>query len=328
MPEALFDAVHQGAVHRVAKIDLTPGVAFSPVSGAREHDLLRSRSFGETAMPAAFLGTRRLIRVSGKDSADFLQGLITTDVASLTETAARPAALLTPQGKILFDFLIWRTDDGFLIDVDGNNRDAFIKRLTLYKLRAAVQITAEPEEGVTVFWDEGDIEGAVEDARFLKAGVRVLRKAGHHGDGPDSAYRAQRIAHGIAMSGFDYALQDAFPHDVLLDLNDGVSFRKGCFVGQEVVSRMKHRGTARRRPVIVSAAAPLPPTGTELTAGGKPIGTLGTVIGPQALAIVRIDRAGEAIASGALILAGDVPVTLSLPAWSGLSFPDSAEAEA
>ena len=104
-------------------------------------------------------------------------------------------------------------------------------------------------------------------------------------------------------------------------------FRKGCFIGQEVVSRMKHRGTARKRPVIVSAAAPLPPTGTELTAGGKPIGTLGTVIGPQALAIVRIDRVGEAMASGALILAGDVPVTLSLPAWSGLTFPDSANAE-
>lgn len=279
-------------------------------------------------MPAAFLGNRRLVRVSGKDSADFLQGLITTDVDTLSATAARPAALLTPQGKILFDFLIWRDGDGFLIDIDSASREAFIKRLTLYKLRAAVEIEALADEGVTVFWDEGEIDGAVEDGRFLKAGMRVLRKAGHHGDGPESAYRALRITHGITMSGFDYTLQDAFPHDVLLDLNEGVSFRKGCFVGQEVVSRMKHRGTARRRPVIVSAAAPLPPTGTDLTAGGKPIGALGTVIGPQALAIVRIDRAGEAIAAGSLILAGDVPVTLALPAWSGLAFPDRADAEA
>lgn len=277
-------------------------------------------------MPAAFLGNRRLIRVSGKDSADFLQGLITTDIATLTDMA-RPAALLTPQGKILFDFLIWRDGDSFLIDIDDANVEAFVKRLSLYKLRAAVTIEALPTEGVTVFWDEGDIDGAVVDGRFLTAGVRVLRKPGHHGDGPESAYRAQRIAHGIVMSGFDYALQDAFPHDVLMDMNEGVGFRKGCFIGQEVVSRMKHRGTARKRPVIVSAAAPLPPTGTELTAGGKPIGTLGTVIGPQALAIVRIDRVGEAMASGALILAGDVPVTLSLPAWSGLTFPDSANAE-
>jgi len=277
-------------------------------------------------MPAAFLGSRRLVRVSGKDCADFLQGLITTDVATLAD-AARPSALLTPQGKILFDFLIWRDGEDFLVDIDGANAEAFVKRLGLYKLRAAVTIEALPPEGVTVFWDEGEVDGAVVDGRFLTAGVRVLRKPGHHGDGPESAYRAQRIAHGIVMSGFDYALQDAFPHDVLMDMNEGVGFRKGCFIGQEVVSRMKHRGTARKRPVIVSAAAPLPPTGTELTAGGKPIGTLGTVIGPQALAIVRIDRAGEAIASGTLVLAGDVPVTLTLPAWSGLAFPDSADAE-
>lgn len=275
-------------------------------------------------MPAAFLGSRRLIRVSGRDCAGFLQGLITADVDALSKTVAQPAALLTPQGKILFDFLIWRDGDGFLIDVDGASRDAFVKRLTLYKLRAAVEIEPLAAEGVTVFWDEDAPQDAVEDGRFLTAGVRVLRKPGRHGEGPESAYRAQRIAHGIVMSGFDYAPQDAFPHDVLMDLNGGVSFRKGCFVGQEVVSRMKHRGTARRRPVIVSASAPLPPTGTEITAGGKPIGALGTVIGPQALAIVRIDRAGEAIASGALVLAGDVPVTLALPAWSGLSFPDSA----
>lgn len=280
-------------------------------------------------MPAAFLATRRTIRVSGPDCTAFLQGLITADVEALLPGVAQPAALLTPQGKILFDFLIWHDGDGFIIDIDAANIDAFIKRLTLYRLRAAVDIKAMPEQGATVFWDDGAVEGAVEDGRFLAAGIRVLRKPGHHDDGPESTYRALRITQGIAMSGFDYALQDAFPHDVLMDLNGGVAFKKGCFVGQEVVSRMKHRGTARRRPVVVSAAAPLPPTGTEVMAGGKPIGTLGSVIGPQALAILRIDRAGEALASGALILAGDVPVTLSLPAWTGLTFPEGAgESEA
>ena len=278
-------------------------------------------------MPAAHLDVRRLIGVSGRDCADFLQGLITADVAGVVETIAQPAALLTPQGKILFDFLIWRRGDGFVIDIDVSLADAFIRRLMLYRLRAAVDIALLDDDGITVFWDEGAIEGAVEDGRFRAAGVTVLRKPGHQADGRESAYRALRIVNGIVMSGFDYALSDVFPHDVLMDLNGGVAFRKGCFIGQEVVSRMKHRGTARKRPVIVSAAAPLPPSGTELTAGGKPIGTLGTVIGPQALAIVRIERAREAIASGALILAGDVPVTLALPAWSGLTFPDSADAE-
>ncbi|MCX8999071.1 folate-binding protein YgfZ [Rhizobiaceae bacterium BDR2-2] len=275
-------------------------------------------------MPATFLGHRRLIRVSGKECADFLQGLITADAEDLAPGFARPAALLTPQGKILFDFLFWRDGDGFVIDIDTGSSEAFIKRLMLYRLRAAVDIALLPDEGITVFWDEGEMDGAIEDGRFKVAGVRVLRKPGRHGEGPESAYRALRIAHGIAMSGFDFALQDAFPHDVLMDLNEGVAFRKGCFVGQEVVSRMKHRGTARRRTVIVSASAPLPPGGTEITANGKPIGTLGTVIGAQALAIVRIDRAGEAIAAGTLILAGDVPVSLTLPAWSGLTFPDGA----
>lgn len=106
-----------------------------------------------------------------------------------------------------------------------------------------------------------------------------------------------------------------------MDVNDGVSFRKGCFVGQEVVSRMKHRGTARRRVVTVSAGGALPASGTEITADGKPVGTLGTVCGNRALAIVQIDRIADALASGTPLLAETVPVTVALPAWSGLSFP-------
>ena len=272
----------------------------------------------------AELADRGVVAVTGPEAASFLNGLLTSDIAALAPGRAGYAALLTPQGKILFDFLFWRDGDGFIIDIDANARDAFIKRLMLYRLRAAVEIAPVGDEGVTVYWDEGDVAGAVEDGRFRAAGLAVFRKAGHHADGRESAYRALRIAHGIAMSGFDYALSDAFPHDVLMDLNGGVSFRKGCFVGQEVVSRMKHRGTARRRPVMVSASAPLPPSGTELFADGKPLGTLGTVIGAQALAIVRIDRVGAALAAGIPIHAGDVPVTLSLPDWTGLAFPEEA----
>lgn len=134
-----------------------------------------------------------------------------------------------------------------------------------------------------------------------------------------------RIAHGIAISGLDFALQDAFPHDVLMDLNGGLSFKKGCYVGQEVVSRMQHRGTARRRVVTVSAATALPATGTEITAAGKPLGTLGSVSGGSGLAIVRIDRAGAAMAEGTPLLAGGAPVSLALPQWSGLVFPASAD---
>ncbi|MEK1900728.1 MAG: folate-binding protein, partial [Rhizobium sp.] len=179
-------------------------------------------------------------------------------------------------------------------------------------------------EGVTVAWGENKVENR-RDSRFAKAGITLTRTPGQHGDDTEALYQTLRIANGIAVSGLDFALQDAFPHDVLMDLNGGLGFRKGCYVGQEVVSRMQHRGTARRRVVTVSAGTALPASGTEITANGKPVGMLGSVEGSSGLAIVRIDRAGEAMASGTPLLAGDVSVTLSLPAWSGLSFPTSSD---
>jgi len=276
-------------------------------------------------MPAAHLPDRSLIRIAGPDAHDFLQALITTDVAAIPPEEARPGALLTPQGKILFDFLIWRDGDGFVIETESGQREAFVKRLTMYRLRAPITIAALPDEGVTVSWgDELSGTPAVVDGRFLKAGIRLERRPGRHGTGAEADYHALRVVSGIVTSGDDYALQDIFPHDALLDLNGGLSFRKGCYVGQEVVSRMQHRGTARKRVVMVSANTALPPTGTELTVGGKPIGTLGSVSGTSGLAIVRIDRAGEALHAGMPILAGETVVTLALPAWSGLTFPVAA----
>lgn len=275
-------------------------------------------------MPAVFLKDRSLVAVGGPEAQSFLQNLITTDIVSLGEHEARPGALLTPQGKILFDFLIWPDGDGFIIETDAGQRDALTKRLTMYKLRAAVTLSPG-EDGVTVSWAEAAGAEGIADSRFAKAGIALLRRPGKHGNDDAALYDALRIAHGIVTSGSDFALQDAFPHDVLMDFNGGLSFKKGCYVGQEVVSRMQHRGTARRRAVTVCAEAPLPESGTEITAGGKPVGSLGSVAGRQGLAIVRIDRAGEAMASGTPLLAGATPVSLSLPKWSGLSFPSTAD---
>jgi folate-binding protein YgfZ len=276
-------------------------------------------------MTKAYLPTRSLIRISGKDAQDFLHSLITTDIEGLPEKEARPGALLTPQGKILFDFIIWRDGEGFVVETDTAQRDALMKRLMMYKLRAAVDLAALPEDGVTVFWDDEADQGAVVDSAFAKAGIALSRKPGQHADDRMDAYQALRITAGLVVSGNDYALQDAFPHDILLDKNGGLSFRKGCYVGQEVVSRMQHRGTARRRVAHVTAEAALPAAGTEVTANGKPVGTLGSVSDRQALAIVRIDRVGDAVANGVPLLAGDVPVTIELPAWTGLTFPAEAE---
>ena len=274
-------------------------------------------------MPAVFLKDRSLLFVSGADAQSFLQNLITTDIDSLEADEARPGALLTPQGKILFDFMIWQNGDGYTVETDAEQRDGLLKRLTMYKLRAAVTLAPGTEGGVTVSWGEG-AEG-VRDSRFAKAGVTLTRRPGKHGDDAKALYDALRISHGIVTSGSDFALQDAFPHDVLMDFNGGLSFRKGCYVGQEVVSRMQHRGTARRRVVTVSAATALPEAGTEITAAGKPVGTLGSVEGGSGLAIVRIDRAGAAMVAGTPLLAGETPVSLVLPEWSGLVFPASAD---
>ncbi|MCQ2004759.1 YgfZ/GcvT domain-containing protein [Rhizobium sp. NRK18] len=279
-------------------------------------------------MPKAHLEDRRLIRISGPDAESFLQNLITTDIAGLGAAEARPGALLTPQGKIMFDFMIFRTGDGFMIETDATQVETLLRRLMMYKLRANVTLAAEDNDGVTVVWGEDAPEGAVADSRFVTAGTPLYRLPGKLCDGDSQAFEVLRIGHGITVSGKDFALQDAFPHDVLMDRNGGLSFKKGCYVGQEVVSRMQHRGTARRRPAIVTAESGSLSPDTPLTAAGKPVGTIGSVSGSSAIAIVRIDRVGVALAAGTPILAGDTPVTLALPQWSGLSFPTDAADEA
>ncbi len=270
------------------------------------------------------LPDRAIVTVSGQDAQDFLQALITTDLDLLEDGEARPGALLTPQGKILFDFMVMRDGGTIRLETGADQAEALLKRLTMYKLRAPISLSLTVPAAVTIHFDE--TPGTYRDARFTKAGQTVYRAYGAETETTGTAeYERLRIANGIAVSGADYTLQDAFPHDVLMDRNGALSFKKGCYVGQEVVSRMQHRGTARRRVVIVTSGTALPATGTALTVKGRSIGSLGSVIGSSGLAIVRIDKAGEAMASGEPILAGDVAVTLVLPAWTGLEFPAEAD---
>ena len=275
-------------------------------------------------MPSVTLSGRAFLRVSGKDAEAFLQSLITTNLPDLQENEIRPGALLTPQGKILFDFLIHRDGaDALVIETTEDQRDALLKRLTMYKLRAAVDLAVLEASEATVSWDSAEAD-APRDYRFAKAGLDISRRAGGGGTDDAALYDILRIEAGLPEAGSDYALSDAFPHDVLLDLSGGLSFRTGCYVGQEVVSRMQHRGTARRRPVIVKGETALPAKGTALLADGKPIGTLGSVSGMLGLAIVRIDRAADAINGGTPITADGAPVTVELPQWTGLDFPEQA----
>ncbi|MEI9424695.1 folate-binding protein YgfZ [Mesorhizobium sp. Cs1299R1N1] len=284
-------------------------------------------------MPFALLKDRALISVSGPDAEHFLQNILTTDLDALGNGDAKPGALLTPQGKILFDFLISRAgENAFRIECRADVSDDFIRRLMLYKLRAKVEIANSEQTLVTVAWGKESIASendstAVADGRFGDETVTRFY-VGTADTGDIAAWQAFRIARGIAESGSDYALGDAFPHDVLLDEMGGVGFKKGCYVGQEVVSRMQHRGTARRRVLIVQAGLPLPAAGAELTVGGRPVGTLGSTATLTGLAIARIDRVKAALDAGQPVLADDVPVTLTIPAWAKFSFPqETAGAE-
>lgn len=280
-------------------------------------------------MPALILTDRTTLHVDGAEAEHFLQNLITTNVETLTTGRVQAAALLTPQGKILFDFLVSRApESGFHLDIDTKLTDDFLKRLTLYKLRAKVSFDRLAETPVIAGWDDPLPHGALLDGRFPpSAGVWRLY-GGNAGLGAEHAdWDRLRIAYGVAESGSDYAVSDVFPHDLLMDKNHGVDFRKGCYVGQEVVSRMHHRGTARRRVVSVKCEGRLPESGTSLMAGDKPVGALGTVVADQALAIVRTDRVADALAANIPITADGVAVTLTLPDWTGLSFePDNQPA--
>lgn len=284
-------------------------------------------------MPLAHLNDRALIFVSGPDAEHFLQNILTTDLDALTASEAKPGALLAPQGKILFDFLISRAGENtFRLECRADVADDFLRRLTLYRLRAKVEIAKQDQALVTVAWGDDSTASHSDSTSFTDARFRaplVKRSyAGSAAGGDADAWLALRIANGVAESGSDYQLGDAFPHDVLLDETGGVGFGKGCYVGQEVVSRMHHRGTARRRVLIAAAEAPLPITGTELTVDGRPVGVLGSVAGKTGLAIARIDRVKAAVDAGRPVMAGDISVTLAIPPGAKFTFPqEPASAE-
>jgi folate-binding protein YgfZ len=286
-------------------------------------------------MPTALLDDRAILTVTGEDAEHFLQNILTVDLDALELGVAKPGALLTPQGKILFDFLISRRDGGFDLECRAAIADDFLLRLMMYRLRAKVAIAKQDQGLVAVGWghdssapdagsgDAGTTVTRLRDARFMDEPVERIY-GGASNAASAAEWNAFRIASGVPESGDDYALGDAFPHDVLLDQNGGVGFRKGCYVGQEVVSRMQHRGTARRRFLIAGGKTALPAPGTEITAGGRTIGAMGSVSGMKGLALVRIDKVKGALDEGVPILAGDVELSLSIPGWAGFAYPETA----
>ena len=265
------------------------------------------------------LSERGVLRISGPQCEAFLQDLVSNDVTALASGGARYAALLTPQGKILFDMIIIATDDdgarGFLIDCPREQAAELAKRLGFYRLRAKVTIDNRSDEmAVLACLDAApQIDGiVVPDPRSDALGYRayVPREYARAAEIDASAYEARRIAVGVPKGGVDFAYGDAFPHEANLDLINGVDFTKGCYVGQEVVSRMQHRGTTRKRIVKVAFSGDAPPPGTEIKAGDILIGTMGSSAGTHGLAIVRVDRVEEAKAAGERLVAGGIPLLI------------------
>ena len=262
---------------------------------------------------------RAVFRFSGVDAHKLINDVVTGPIPS-REGPAAWWALLSPQGKILAEGLAGWADDALWLDVHQSVADDFLKRMKMYRLRAQVAIDDLRQSHRAGFSRDGghDTIAHADHRGTQPLGWRIIAPAGETSAWvEDAAYDRARIAAGLAEQGADFPAGEAFAHDIGLDMLNGIDFAKGCYVGQEVVSRMKHRGTARRRPVIVSGTDA--PAGTPVILAGREAGTIGKAVDGHAVAILRLDR----IADPAAATVDGQPVTLSLPAWATYQFGDS-----
>jgi folate-binding protein YgfZ len=287
-------------------------------------------------MKAALLTDRGVIAVKGNDARRLLNGLLTTDIAVVGPGIARFAALLSPQGKIAVDGFVAQgpSDDTLMIDCPRALTARLVERLNFYKLRAKAQIEDVSDQiGVLAAWDgTGKLRGGVvfDDPRLPALGLRVILEP----QGAEAAaaelgaqltdpqpYEAHRIALGIPSGGLDFAYGDAYPHEADMDQLNGIDFEKGCYVGQEVVSRMEHRGRIRTRVVPVSYAGSPPQVGTPVRAGGKAVGTMGSTAAGRGLALLRLDRVEEALTASLTLEADGINLAVVRPSWARFALP-------
>ncbi|WEK03021.1 MAG: folate-binding protein [Candidatus Devosia phytovorans] len=267
---------------------------------------------------------RAVFRFSGPDAHKLLNDVVTGHVPA-TERPAAWWALLSPQGKILAEGTAGWAEDALWLDVHQTVADDFFKRMKMYRLRAQVVID-DLRDTHRVGFSETALPGAIshQDQRgSVTLGQRIIAPVEATADWVDdpTPYRAARLGAGIAEQGDDFPANDTFAHDIALDILDGVDFKKGCYVGQEVVSRMKHRGTARRRPVLVTGVDA--PVGSSVAANGRDAGTLGQVVHGASVAVLRLDR----ITDPAAVTVEGKPVTVTLPAWATYAFGEAPAEE-
>jgi folate-binding protein YgfZ len=288
-------------------------------------------------MAAVLLSDRAVVRVTGDDAARFLNGIVTSAVENLAPGAALFTALLTPQGKIVVDFYAVAVEPeaggGFVLDAPAALADELVKKLNFYRLRAKVEVEARPDLAVAVALDRrppDDLGLVYLDPRDAGLGWRVvLPAAGAEAELAAAGlkivdaqnWQGRRISLGIPEGGKDFVYGDTFPHEANMDLLGGVDFHKGCFIGQEVVSRVERRDVARRRVVPVAFADAAPEPGIEVKAGDRAVGYMGSAAGRLGLALLRLDRVDEAMKEGGRLVAGGVELKLVKPDWATFPFP-------
>lgn len=293
-------------------------------------------------MQVALLPDRGVVKVAGDDARGFLNGLVTNDMGKVAPGKPRFAALLTPQGKIIIDFIVAEAaindGGGFFLDCPRALASALVEKLNFYKLRAKV-ICEDLSSvlGVMAIWDgtaESEYGLSYPDPRLPALGSRIMlpphlaeEAAADLGGmlvGAD-AYEAHRIALGVPRGGLDFIYGDTFSHEADMDQLNGVDFGKGCYVGQEVVSRVEHRASARSRVVPIVYDEFAPSSGLPVMAGDRQIGTLGSTAKGHGLALMRLDRIRDALAAGATIEAGGIAIRAVKPAWAKFDWPGEAK---
>ena len=296
-------------------------------------------------MQAALLPDRGVIKVAGDTARQFLNGIVTSDVGKGPGLASF-AALLTPQGKIVVDFLAVEATaedgGGIFLDCPKALAPALVEKLAFYKLRAKVTIDDLSETlGVMALWGDGaescesDYGLCYADPRLPGLGLRIIvppdvaaeAAAELRAELTDAeAYDAHRIALGVPRGGQDFSYLNTFPHEADMDQLAGVDFAKGCYIGQEVVSRVEHRATARSRVVPLVYDGGAPAAGVEVMVGEKQVGIMGSATQGHGLALLRLDRVADAMAAGTSLVAGGVGIRVVKPDWAKFPWPGEVKA--
>ena len=284
----------------------------------------------------AHLNSRAIIAVTGPDTKSFLNGLLSQEIETLASGELRFAGLLTPQGRLLYDLFVAGADEGVLLDVAAEHRDAIVMRLTMYKLRAKVELATSPllvfakfsalpgegrgpdpravsapdESGSRPSPGRAD-EGWFVDPRLTLLGSRLYTRD-IETTATEDDYEAHRLALGVPGPA-DWGTDKLYPIDADFDLLAGIDFKKGCFVGQETTSRMKRRGTIKNRMLPITFDGPPPAFGTEVLAGERRAGEVLSGQNGRAMAMLRLDRVDGALTADGRVVAVDWPAWVPTP---------------